>query len=55
MFRAALGLAIALFIWSPATFVSHLNTPAFAAAEADIAAQHADAKLMQIIIQKPSK
>ena len=45
MFRAALGLAIALFAWSPATFVSYLNVPAFAEAKADIRAQHPDAKL----------
>lgn len=46
MFRAALGLAIALFAWSSATFVSYLNVPAFAEAKADIASQNADAKLM---------
>jgi hypothetical protein len=55
MFRAALGLAIALFAWSPATFVSYVDMPAFAAAKADIAAQHADAKLLQIAVFKSPK
>ena len=45
LFKAITGFAIAFYVWSPAGFAAHFDTPAVASLRTQIEAAHPHAKL----------
>lgn len=46
LFKAAIGLGIAFYVWSPASFAAHFETPAVASLRAQIETVHPHERLL---------